>query len=132
MKKESIIQFIKFGLVGVSNTIISYLVYYVLIKLNLFYLIASIFSFVAGVLNSFYWNNKYVFKHKNGQREILKTLTKTFVAYAGTGLILNNVLLVIWVQGVGIGELIAPIINLPITTFINFVANKYWAYRNKS
>ena len=112
-----------------SNTIISYVTYVLLLKLNVHYLIASIVGFIISVLNSYYWNNKYVFKKEEGEyRSILRVLLKTFLAYAGTGLVLSNVLLVFWIELLGIPEMLAPIINLIVTIPLNFVLNKFWAY----
>lgn len=129
---ESIIQFIKFGIVGLSNTFISYVVYIVLVAANFHYLLASIIGFLISVVNAFYWNEKYVFKAENkAQRVWWKVFLKTFLSYAGTGLILNNILLVVWVDWFEISKVIAPIINLLITVPLNFVMNKYWAFRNK-
>lgn len=123
-------QFIKFGIVGVSNTLISYVVYVVLVNIHIDYLMASIMGFIISVLNSYYWNNKYVFKkNKDDQRVWWKVLIKTFMSYAGTGLILSNVLLVIWVEYFKISELVAPLINLVITVPMNFFINKYWAFK---
>lgn len=123
-------QFIKFGIVGVSNTLISYVVYGVLVNIHIDYLVASIEGFIISVLNSYYWNNKYVFKkNKDDQRVWWKVLIKTFMSYAGTGLILSNVLLVIWVEYFKISELVAPLINLVITVPMNFFINKYWAFK---
>jgi hypothetical protein len=69
-----ILQFIKFGIVGLSNTAISYIIYFLLVYFDLHYLIASIIAFFISVLNSFFWNNKYVFKKEDGQkRNILKS-----------------------------------------------------------
>lgn len=91
-------QFIKFGIVGLSNTIISYVLYVgVIFILNPFglkwdFFVANIVSFVLSVLWSFYWNNKYVFKvESNNERIWWKTLIKTYLSYALTGLVLNNV-----------------------------------------
>ena len=131
-KSKHLMQFIKFGIVGLSNTLISYVTYIVLISIGVNYLCASIAGFIVSVLNSFYWNNKYVFKQSDGeQRSLWKTLLKTFLSYAGTGLLLSNVLLVIWVELCGIPEWMAPIINLVITVPLNFVINKYWAFKEK-
>ena len=58
----SLIQFVKFGIVGLSNTLISYVVYVAGVRFGMHYLLASILGFVISVLNSFYWNNKYVFE----------------------------------------------------------------------
>ena len=50
-------QFVEFGLVGLSNTLISYVVYLLGISLGLHYLAASVLGFVVCVQNAFYWNN---------------------------------------------------------------------------
>lgn len=127
---EKIKQFIKFGIVGISNTLISYVVYVVLVGAHINYLLASIAGFIVSVLNSYYWNNKYVFKkQEDEQRTWWKTLIKTFVSYAGTGLILSNILLIIWIEWLKVPEIIAPLINLFITVPLNFAINKFWAYR---
>lgn len=128
-KWKQFCQFIKFGLVGLSNTLISYIVYVILIFLSVHYLYASICGFIVSVLNSFYWNNKYVFGEQSEHRVWWKSLVKTFMSYAGTGLILSNVLLYIWIQLFGISEIIAPILNLLITIPLNYLLNKFWAFR---
>ena len=119
-------QFIKFGLVGVSNTFISLGTYYLLYFLGLNYLIANTIGFVVSVLNSYYWNNKYVFKKtQNGH---LKPLIKTFLSYGSTFL-LSTFLLFVMVQYFGISEIFAPIISLVITIPLNFLINKFWAFK---
>ncbi len=125
----SLIQFIKFGIVGLSNTLISYVVYVAGVRFGMHYLLASILGFVISVLNSFYWNNKYVFGQGKEERNLLKTLLKTFMAYAFTGLVLANILLYIWVDILGISEYLGPLINLVVTVPLNFVINKLWAFR---
>ena len=125
----SLIQFVKFGIVGLSNTLISYVVYVAGVRFGMHYLLASILGFVISVLNSFYWNNKYVFGQGKEERNLLKTLLKTFMAYAFTGLVLANILLYIWVDILGISEYLGPLINLVVTVPLNFVINKLWAFR---
>ena len=94
------------------------------------YLIASITGFVVGVLNSFLWNNLYVFKkNDNEKRNPWLTLTKTFLAYAGTGLVMANILLILFIEKYGISKYVAPLITLLITVPLNFIINKYWSFR---
>ena len=128
---QSLIQFIKFGIVGLSNTLISYVVYLMGVRFGMHYLLASVLGFVISVLNSFYWNNKYVFQQGDEERNLWLTLVKTFMAYASTGLVLANILLYIWVDVLGISEYLGPIINLVITVPLNFVINKLWAFRGR-
>lgn len=121
-----IIQFIKFGIVGVSNTLISLLIYYALIYFNINYIVANTFGFIVSVLNSYYWNSKYVFdKSDKGH---LKPVIKTFISY-GITFILSTILLIIMVDYLNISQIIAPILNLIITIPLNFLLNKFWAFK---
>ncbi len=131
-------QFVKFGIVGLSNTVISYLTYAVSLiifrRFGLFakydYLISQVVAFILSVLWSFYWNNKMVFAVQEGQkRSMWKALLKTYVSYSFTGLFLNSILIVLWVKLLGISEFLAPIINLLISVPINFLINKFWAFK---
>lgn len=139
-KWEALVQFVKFGIVGVSNTVISYVLYtgslLLMRQFSLFpqvdYLLAQIVAFVLSVLWSFYWNNKMVFTLNDGEeRSIIKSLIKTYISYSFTGLFLNSILLILWVQVIGISEFIAPIINLLVSVPINFLINKFWAFKKK-
>jgi len=137
---ESLMQFVKFGIVGVSNTVISYLLYtFSLLGLRglgilagVDYIVAQVIAFVLSVLWSFYWNNKMVFVMEEGQsRNLWKALAKTYVSYSFTGLFLNSILIVLWVQVFHISEFIAPIINLLISVPVNFLINKFWAFKTE-
>lgn len=135
---EAFLQFVKFGIVGVSNTIISYVLYAGCLLIfrgigilpGIDYIVAQVIQFILSVLWSFYWNNKYVFELKKGEkRSLWKSLLKTYVSYSFTGLFLSSILLVLWVQILGISEFIAPIINLLISVPLNFIINKFWAFK---
>lgn len=135
-----LMQFVKFGVVGVTNTLISYGLYTISLllmkKYNIIpdydYLIAQVIAFVLSVLWSFYWNNKMVFVVEEGRkRSVLPALLKTYASYSFTGLFLNTFLLMLWVDKLGISEFIAPLLNLIISVPINFIINKFWAFRTK-
>lgn len=139
-KYITFMQFVKFGIVGLSNTIIAYIIYggmlFLFERIGWFsdvdYLIASFFSFVLSVLWSFYWNSKKVFVVKEGEeRKVLPALIKTFISYSFSGLILGNILLIIWVRVFSISKYIAPLINLIVTIPMNFIINKFWAFKTK-
>ena len=103
------------------------------IFLEIDYLLAQVIAFVLSVLWSFYWNNKYVFdQDENSERNLLRALAKTYASYAFTGLILNSVLSVIWVEVFHFSKLIAPVINLLVSVPVNFLLNKFWAFRGKA
>ena len=84
-------QFIKFSIVGLANTFVSFFITYGTIFLvnfiskdiekenKILVLVSSLLGFFISVLNSFYWNNKFVFKKTT--RSILKPLLKSYVCY---------------------------------------------------
>lgn len=135
-KEKALIQFIKFGIVGVSNTLLSYAINVAALlalsplRLSWDYFAANIIAFILSVAWSFFWNNKYVFTAKEGEkRNIPAALFKTYVSYAVTGLLLANILSFIWVDVIGISKFIAPLLNLVISVPLNFILNKLWAFK---
>ena len=127
-KYGGLLQFVKFGLVGVSNTAISYAVYYAAVFIDKkYYLPGYVLGFVLGVLNAYYWNSRFVFKKTD---EKTKTVFKTFVCYGFTGA-LSVSLLYLFVQWLHISEYLAPVLTLLVTVPANFFINKYWAYKVK-
>lgn len=140
-QEQAFMQFVKFALVGVTNTIVSWLI----IVITIFSLnhtvgedpknkfIANCVGWFLSVLWAFILSNKFVFKEsEDGEKRVWwQTLLKTYAAYAFTGLGVSNLVSYISVDIFGISEYIAPAITLVISVPINFVINKFWAYRQK-
>ena len=140
LNKKTLIQFIKFGVIGFTNTFLSYFLY--LLFLNLFekkglfreidYIVSSVIAFCISVVWSFYWNNRITFKMTNGEeRHILGAFVKTVLCYSFTGLFLHNILLYIMVEWYNIPKTVVPLINLTVTVPLNFLLHKYWAFSQK-
>ena len=130
-QKALVIQFVKFGLVGVSNTLVSWICYYIILWMddNL-YMLGSLVGTIVSIANAFIWNDRFVFKgQENDWKNRLKRLGKTYVSYGGTSL-LSMLLLWIEVQLFGVSKVIAPVVNLLITIPLNFLINKFWTFRN--
>lgn len=136
-KESKIIeQFIRFCIVGISNTAVGYILNIgALLALSKFhvrwdYYAGNLVAFLLGVLWVFYWNNRFVFKQEDsGQRIWWKALLKTYITYGITGLLLTNIMSWIWVECLEISKYLAPIFNLIITVPMNFFINKFWAFK---
>ena len=124
-QKGGCIQFLKFCIVGVSNTAIGLGTYYLFLWMGLHYIIANILSWIISVFNAFYWNNKYVFSSKSSWVQLL---CRTYISY-GASFVLGVVLIFILVEWIKISEVIAPLIILIVTIPLNFLMNKFWAFR---
>lgn len=123
-------QFLKFGLVGVSNTAVSMGVYYLFLWVNSdWYMLGSILGTVLSIANAFIWNDLFVFSGKaRNVKSVLKRIGKTYVSYGGTS-ILSMVLLWIEVEIFHVSKFIAPVVNKLVTIPLNFVINKLWTFR---
>ena len=129
INKTTIFQFVKFGIVGVSNTAISLIVYYIIYWINPeWYMIGNIAGWVISVSNTFFWNNRYVFKSQSeGMRQLLKRIGKTYLSYGATFL-MSTAFLYVEVDILHWSAVICPIINLVLTIPLNFLLNKFWTF----
>lgn len=130
--KKAIIQFIKFGTVGAINTVLSYAItngaYYLL---HLHEQISNIIAFVITVFISFMINGRFVFTENKEERNFWKSLLKVYASYSITGVFLTAILLYIEEELLGIPHYIATLMNLVVTIPVNFILNKFWAYKEK-
>ena len=135
-----LMQFVRFGLVGVSNTAISYAVemlgYYVVFAGSstdegVKVVLVSAVSFIVSTVNSYYWNNRFVFNagRKPFSRHLLAYL-RMAACYAVTGLLIAPYLK-LWLMRLGLPFWAASISTLLVTIPLNFVLNKFWAFAKK-
>jgi len=123
-------QFVKFGLVGVSNTVVSLAVYYLFLWINKdLYMVGSILGTIISIANAFVWNDLFVFTgNRKDFKSVMKRLGKTYVSYGGTSL-LSTALLWIEVTFFSVDKVLAPIVNLLITIPLNYLINKLWTFK---
>ncbi len=121
-------QFILFCFVGGMNSLISYGVYALLVVLGMYYTAANLLGDIAGGVNSYLWNSRWVFR--NAERRTSRSLPRfvvTFVLFC----VLSYLLMWLLVDFFGIPKLLAKIVALPITTLVNFFMNKLWAFKKR-
>lgn len=141
---ESLLQFVRFGLVGVWNTVFNYVIFVgslftfrhfgVLDFYNLNMHVSTLISFVISVFVSFLLNSRFVFATGEGEeRSFWRALFKCYLSYGFTGLILNPLLNTLWVHilplDLSTAQLAAPLLSLFIAIPINFIMNKMWAFK---
>ena len=131
-RRAPLLQFVKFGIVGVSNTLVSLAVCYGILLINksgYMVYIAQIAGWVVSVGNAFFWNNRFVFRQKdNTLRRVAARLLRTYVAYAAS-MALSIALSYGEINLLHISEWLVPVINLPLTIPLNFIINKKWTFR---
>jgi putative flippase GtrA len=126
LRMPLVVQFVKFGIVGVSNTLIFFLVYTLLLKaFGVWYVAASGIGFAVGAINGFLWNRAWTFKGHVGDA---LTPVRWFVVQT-SGLLVNLGLVYLFVDGAGLDELVGQAVTIVIVTVLTFLANRAWTFR---
>ena len=120
-------QFVKFGIVGTIGTVVDVTVLVFLkevVHLNVY--VANFFSFNLAVLNNYTLNSSWTFADQERQpkRQILQ-----FFAVSVIGLALSQTLLYLFHDIVNLHYLIAKFLGIVIVLFWNFLANRFWTFR---
>ncbi len=121
-----VVQFVKFGIVGVSNTLLTFLVYTVLLKVfGVWYLAASAIGFGVGATNGFLLNRRWTFREHVGD-----SLTPVrWAIVQGCGLAVNEALLYLFVHDARLDKLLAQACATVFVTLSTFFANRAWTFR---
>jgi putative flippase GtrA len=120
------VQFVKFGIVGVSNTLLTFIVYTLLLKVfGMWYLAASAIGFVVGATNGFLLNRRWTFAGHVGD-----ALTPVrWAIVQGCGLALNEGLLFVFVHEARLDELLGQAFATALVTVSTFFVNRAWTFR---
>jgi putative flippase GtrA len=122
-----LVQFVKFGIVGISNTLITFVVYTILLKVfGVWYIAASAIGFIVGATNGFLLNRRWTFADHVG--DALTPVRWGIVQTCGLGL--NLGLLYLLVHDAGVDELVAQALATVVVTVSTFLVNRAWTFRH--
>lgn len=126
LRMPLLLQFVKFGIVGVSNTLIAFAVYTLLLKVfGVWYVAASGIGFALGAVNGFLWNRAWTFKGHVGDA---LTPVRWFVVQ-GCGLLLDLGLVYALVDGAHLDKLVGQALTTLVVTVITFFVNRAWTFK---
>jgi putative flippase GtrA len=122
IKRVWSIRFVRFLVIGAINTLFSYLVYALLILLNVHYSIASLVSTILGIIFNFFTTGRIVFNNKEN-----KLILKFFMVYLVTYLV--NLLCLRGLELLHMDMLIAgAITTLPIA-LLSYLLNSIFVFK---
>jgi len=127
LKRPAFEQFLRFGIVGASSTVIDWGFYFALTRLfGIYYLLAKALSFLVAVCNSYFWNRRWTFRstHPDQLRQFAKFLTTNLI-----GLGLNTSIMYLVVSRMGLTDYVGLPVATALVTIWNFTASKFWTFR---
>lgn len=146
-------KFLKFGLVGVLNTLVDFVVFYVMdrwivgegptlvllgttVAVGLY--ISNFISYAAANIHSFLWNRFWTFRKRNritrGEAARYLATSAGFLLISSLSLtVFTRVLSAPFLAGIVPGDLVHVLAKLPtscVTIFYNYLMNKFWVFRS--
>jgi putative flippase GtrA len=120
-------QFIKFCLVGISNTLVTALVIWLLLKIaGASDVFANIVGYVAGFINSFVWNRKWTFASKLKIKDTFYKFLLTFVL----SYLVQFAVMEWLIHSLSINNYWCHLLAMIPFTLVNFLLNKFYTFRN--
>ena len=116
-------QFARFLLVGVSNTLISFVLYRLLLAVSMPYAVAAPVAFAAGAVNGYILNRRWTF----GARDTTRARV-LYIAFAALGAAFTTMFVVLFVRAFDVGKVEAYIVAVPPVTVSLFLANRLWTF----
>ncbi|HRZ98415.1 MAG TPA: GtrA family protein [Paludibacter sp.] len=123
---KSILQMLKYGIVGVSNTLLTAIVIWIMLKkLNTSDYFANITGYIVGLTNSFIWNRKWTFESKS---KVRSTIVK-FIAIFVISYLFQLGALYLLLHYTTIDSYICQLMSIVAYTGSNFFLNKYYTFK---
>ena len=151
MKKNFIVQALKYGVVGVMNTLITAFTIWILMHFvfgikgdvtasTVAVSVSNTIGYIVGVINSFLWNRSWTFKSEKNWRSDLWKFTVAFLICFLSQLVLVNLLNtyvdLTSLQFTLFGKeflvsfaYICQLIGIVFYSVMNFLCNKYYTFK---
>lgn len=119
-------QIMKFGLVGVLNTIVDIGVFALLNALaGLYYVISHVISYGAGMVNSFILNRGWTFK-VGGKVKVRELVSFVVLNLAAWGLSLC--LIALFVDQLGVAPIPAKVLATVVSSALTFLGSRFFVF----
>lgn len=117
---------ILYGIIGIFSAGLDFIIFYALTTIvEVFYLIANVFSVTIGITTSFILNRKYNFKviDKVFKRYLI------FVSVGSFGLLLSSALLYFFIDVLTLDIIVSKVLSIVFVVLIQFFLNRYITFR---
>jgi len=125
---KTLVQFLKFGIVGISNTLLTAATIWLLLRIfHSSNYLANIVGYVVGLVNSFIWNRRWTFEN---HAQVGATIFKFIVTFAISYLLQLGFLSFLLHQ-TNIDDYVCQLLSIVVYTVVNFFMNKYYTFKTE-
>jgi putative flippase GtrA len=128
--RRGVRQFIKFGIVGASGTVVNFAIYHMLLHVGTPLWLAYAAGFITGGVNNYWWNRHWTFRSKAAPgKELLQ-----FISVSAVALVISEIVLVViehrLPHDMHLRNSAAWLMATLVGMGWNFFVNKYWTFRH--
>ncbi len=117
---------ILYGIIGIFSAGLDFIIFYTLTTiLEIFYLIANIFSVTIGITTSFILNREYNFQVKD---KVFKRYL-IFISVGFVGLLFSSALLYFFIDILTLDIIVSKVLSIVFVVLIQFFLNRYITFR---
>lgn len=126
MRRETAGQLGRFIAVGLMNTLISLVVYSLLLGIATPYVLAAPIAYGAGAVNGYVWSQRWTFRARDTARARV-----LYVCVQLSSALSTAVVVWFFVRVAGLGETVAFLVTIPVVTLCAFEANRRWTFADR-
>ena len=136
--KKTFVQLLKYGVIGVSNTLITLVVFYVINTLmGLDYAVANTLGYILGLVNSSAWNRTWVFRTGGNVWREAGLFALGFIICFALQMGVSQWLLstslhdltISWLPMKNTGENVIMCLSMVVYTLANYVYNRFVTFK---
>ena len=127
MQSEEVVKFLKFGVTGVLNTAVDFLIYTLLVTFagaNIF--LSQVLGYACGTLNSYVINRSWTFRSKKKffSGEMVKFIVVNLITLAVSLLVMG------WLTSIlDLGKILLKLPVTGVTIILNFLLSRLWVFK---
>ncbi len=143
---KKILQFIKFGIVGVMNTLVDFIVFTLICTIfavdkdsgSLIVTVINLIAYSCGVANSYFFNTRWTFKgerNENRKKELILFIVINIISYVVNNMVLllcKSIPAISGIELFGIeqfGFYVCKLIATAVGIIVNFAGNKLFVFK---
>jgi putative flippase GtrA len=120
--KFAVIRYLKFNAVGAVGALVQLAVLYLLVRLEVHYLVATALAVETAVLHNYFWHVRWTWKDRPG------SLWRFHLANGVVSLISNLIWMRLFTGWLEIAPLIANILAILLTSIVNYLLGDRWVF----
>jgi len=126
-KGGELLRFVRFGLVGVSNTAVDFVIFWLLsVVLSWSVYPSQVISYSTATVNSYVLNHKWTFKSgkKLGGAEFVKFVCVNLMSLGASLLLMR-----LFFGVMGLPKMVCKVLIAFFTIAINYLGNRLWVFK---